>query len=46
MTLIVLIYPELERKSVFMKKSSKKVVILGGGISGLSAAFYVKKLAE
>ncbi|MHB0860387.1 protoporphyrinogen oxidase [Paenibacillus sp. SEL3] len=29
-----------------MKKSSKKVVILGGGISGLSAAFYVKKLAE
>ncbi|EHS57192.1 protoporphyrinogen oxidase [Paenibacillus sp. Aloe-11] len=29
-----------------MKKNSKKVVILGGGISGLSAAFYVKKLAE
>lgn len=29
-----------------MKKISKKVVILGGGISGLSAAFYVKKLAE
>ncbi|MCP3779027.1 protoporphyrinogen oxidase [Paenibacillus sp. MZ03-122A] len=29
-----------------MKNSSKKVVILGGGISGLSAAFYVKKLAE
>ncbi len=29
-----------------MKKSPKKVVVLGGGISGLSAAFYVKKLAE
>lgn len=29
-----------------MKPIAKKVVILGGGISGLSAAFYVQKLAS
>lgn len=46
MTLIVHMYLGLGGNSAFMKKSSKKVVILGGGISGLSAAFYVKKLAE
>ncbi|WP_283658026.1 protoporphyrinogen oxidase [Paenibacillus sp. RC343] len=35
-----------KEKSFYEKKVLKKVVVLGGGISGLSAAFYVKKLAE
>ncbi|ALP39117.1 protoporphyrinogen oxidase [Paenibacillus sp. IHB B 3084] len=38
--------PGVGEEKCFHEKSSKKVVILGGGISGLSAAFYVKKLAE
>ncbi len=46
MTLIVHICLEWGRKRVLMNKNAKRVVILGGGISGLSAAFYVKKLAE
>lgn len=46
MILIVRMYLGLGRKSAFMNKNAKRVVILGGGISGLSAAFYVKKLAE
>lgn len=29
-----------------MTTKTKKIVILGGGISGLSAAYYVKKIAN